>query len=62
MATSRLYSTEKKLQQNESLAKEYQTTITVLAIFGGKRQLPPIMPPNLNYRRQFFAVDEFLCH
>ena len=33
--------------------------LTALAIFGGKRQLPPLMPPKINHWRQKIAVDNF---
>ena len=30
-----------------------------LAIFGSKRQLPPLMPPKINHWRQKIAADNF---
>jgi hypothetical protein len=37
-----------------------KTILTALAIFGGKRQLPPIMPPKIKLSAAI--ADEFLCH
>ena len=55
MTTSRFYSTEKKFQQNESLAKEYQTTIDDYIDKGYFRKVPPDEkpPPEVWYLPHF---------
>ena len=42
----------------DNLVYKIPPIYSALAIFGGKRQLPPIMPPKI----KLSAADEFLCH